>query len=172
MRRQMEIILKQEQRQAMQYGNIKRMSVKEHNERVRFDYNLIDQYIPGNGFKRIYPCDPGQAGLASNGDDLEEFYNKLEKSAATVWKKQVGMVQKKDFNIHEKIISKKKKRKNTKNLLTSMTSHIKKDHPSMLEPEEEAEDDEQELEQVEEESSSKFKNGRRDSAMSVRREPP
>jgi hypothetical protein len=38
----MEGILKQEQRQAMQYGNIKRMSVKEHNERVRFDYNLIE----------------------------------------------------------------------------------------------------------------------------------
>ena len=127
----------------MQYGNIKRMSVKEHNERVRFDYNLIDMYIPNNGFKRIYPCEPGQAGVASNGDDLEEFYNKLEKCAQTVWKKQVGMIQKKDFNIHEKII-KKKKRKATKNLLTSMTSHIKKDQP--LEPEEEAEDDEPELE--------------------------
>ena len=38
----METILKQEQRQAMQFGNIKRMTVKEHNERVKFDHNLID----------------------------------------------------------------------------------------------------------------------------------
>jgi hypothetical protein len=82
------------------------------------------------------------------------------------------MVQKKDFNIHEKISTKKKKRKNTKNLLTSMTSHMKKDQPNMLEPEEEAEDDEPELEQVEEESTSKFKHGRRDSGMSIRREAP
>ena len=86
-RRQMEIILKQEQKMQMQYGNVKRMSVKEHSERVRFDYNLIDKHIPNNGFKRIYPCDPGTAGVASNGDDLEEFYVKLEKSAQTVWKK-------------------------------------------------------------------------------------
>ena len=77
----MEIILKQEQKMQMQYGNIKRMSVKEHNERVRFDYNLMDQYIPNKAFKRIYPCDPGTAGVATNGDDLEEFYAKLEKSA-------------------------------------------------------------------------------------------
>lgn len=65
----------------MQYANIKRMSVKEHNERVKFDYNLIDQHIPNNAFKRIYPVDPGKAGTAANGDDLEEFYVKLEKSA-------------------------------------------------------------------------------------------
>ena len=41
-RRQQDVILKQEQKQAMQYGNVKRMTVKEHSERVRFDYNLID----------------------------------------------------------------------------------------------------------------------------------
>jgi hypothetical protein len=65
----------------MQYGNVKRMSVKEHSERVRFDHNLIDQYIPHNNFKRIYPPDPGCGGLATNGDELEELYVKLEKSA-------------------------------------------------------------------------------------------
>ena len=65
----------------MCYGNIKRMTVKEHNDRVKFDYNLIDQHIPNNAFKRIYPADPGKAGKAENGDDLEEFYIKLEKSA-------------------------------------------------------------------------------------------
>ena len=145
------------------------MSVKEHNERVRFDYNLIDQYIPNNSFKRIYPCDPGTAGVASNGDDLEEFSVKLEKSAQTVWKKQVGMIQKKDTqNIHEKIIKKTKGKRKTKNLLTSMTTHMKKEGEQEQEPEEEAEDGEPELSQVEEEegTKSKFKVGRRDSAMS------
>jgi hypothetical protein len=87
----------------MQYGNVKRMTVKEHSERVRFDHHLIDQYVPESGFKRIYPVDPGTGGLANNGDELEEFYVKLEKCAQTVWKKQVGMIQKNpgNPNIHE-----------------------------------------------------------------------
>ena len=115
-----------EQKQAMQYGNVKRMTVKEHSERVRFDHNLIDQYIPNNNFKRIYPLDPGCGGLAPNGDELEELYVKLEKSAQTVWKKQVGMIQNKNTNpnVHENV-KKKKRRKNQKGILTSMTSHIK-----------------------------------------------
>jgi len=38
------------------------------------------------------------------------------------------MIQKKDTqNIHEKDKKKKQKRKTTKNLLTSMTTHIKKE---------------------------------------------
>jgi hypothetical protein len=48
-----------------------------------------------------------------------------------------------------------------------MTTHIKKDCGQEQEPEENAEDGEPELSQVEEEESkSKFKVGRRDSAMS------
>jgi hypothetical protein len=48
------------------------------------------------------------------------------------------------------VVKYKKKRKVTKNMLTSMTSHVKKD----LDPEEEAEDhDAEELEQVHEEIS-------------------
>jgi hypothetical protein len=43
----------------MQFGNIKRMTVKEHCERIRFDHNLIERYVPNNGFKRIFPIDPG-----------------------------------------------------------------------------------------------------------------
>ena len=70
-------------------------------------------------FKRIYPLDPGTGGS----DDLEDVYAKLERTSNTIWKKSVGMIQKKEINpnIHEK----KKKRKNKKGLLTSMTSHIK-----------------------------------------------
>lgn len=79
----------------MQYGNMKRMTAVEHCGRVKFDYNLIEQYIADNQFKRIFPLDPGTGGFASNGDELEEVYKKLEKSANLLWKKQVGMVHKK-----------------------------------------------------------------------------
>lgn len=114
----------------MQYGNVRRMTVKEHCDRVRFDYNLVDQYIPGNKFKRIFPVDPGCGGISVNGEDLEETYAKLEKTSNTIWKKQVGMMNliiDPNPNVHEK----KKKRKNKKGLLTSMTSHIKKDNSKL-----------------------------------------
>ena len=66
---------------------MRRMTVKEHSERVRFDHNLVDKHIRGNKFKRIYPIDPGMAGIAANGEDLFEVYAKLEKCSQTVWKK-------------------------------------------------------------------------------------
>ena len=71
----------------MQFGNIKRMTAAEHCQRVKFDYNLIDAYIPNCGFRRIYPLDPNTTNTASNGDDLDEIYTKLEKAAQVVWKK-------------------------------------------------------------------------------------
>ena len=77
---------------AMQYASSKRMTAKEHNQRVRFDHYLIEQYIPNNKFKRIFPLCPGTGGFAANGDDLEEIYVKLEKTSNTLWKKQVGMI--------------------------------------------------------------------------------
>jgi len=72
------------------------MTAAEHCQRVKFDYNLIEAHIPSCGFKRIYPLDPGVSHQASNGDDLDEIYNKLEKAAQILWKKQAGMVQKKE----------------------------------------------------------------------------
>ena len=38
----LDMVIKGEQRLAMQYGNVRRMTVKEHSERVRFDHHLID----------------------------------------------------------------------------------------------------------------------------------
>lgn len=139
-RRQLDVILKQEQKFALQYGNVRRMTVKEHSERVRFDHYLIDSYIPNNKFKRIFPLDPGAGSYSCNGDDLDETYAKLLKTSNTIWKKQVGMIQKKEVNpnIHE--TKKCKKRKNKKNLLTSMTSHIKKGGPGDQDVEEDQEE--------------------------------
>ena len=105
------------------------MTVREHSERVRFDNTLVDQYIPKNRFRRIFPLDPGCGELAANGEELEEVYAKLEKVSKQVWKKSVGMVSKKDTNPNVHAEQKKKKRKNRKNLLTSMTTHIKPKNP-------------------------------------------
>ena len=63
----------------MAYGNVKRMTAQEHCQRVRFDCNLVDTYMPNSGFKRIYPLDPGSGGFAANGDELEDLYAKMEK---------------------------------------------------------------------------------------------
>lgn len=53
----MDVILKQENKLAMQQRNQRRMTVKEFSERLSFDYNLIDEHIPNNKFKRIFPLD-------------------------------------------------------------------------------------------------------------------
>ena len=162
------------------------MTVKEHSERVRFDHNLIQQYIPGNKYKRIFPVDPGCGGFATNGDELEEIYVKLEKCATNVWKKQVGMIQKKEFNpnIHDQD-KKKKRKKGKKGVLTSMTSHIvDKNAKNQLEQQdiyddqeegpEDGIDEDDNLGEIEEEGQdyqrqglgSSYSKNRRDSAMS------
>lgn len=79
---------------------IRRMTVKEHCDRVRFDTNLIEQYIPNNKFKKIYPIDSGCGGISSSGDDLEETYLKIEKAATHIWKLQCGMIKKVEKNPH------------------------------------------------------------------------
>lgn len=68
-----------------------------------------------------------------------------------MWKKQVGTATKKDIAGSQEKVVKKKKRKNCKNLLTSMTSHIPDKKGQIVdenENEEEAEDGE--LDQIEE----------------------
>ena len=79
------------------------MTVKEHCEWIRFDYNLIERYVPNNGFKRIFPIDPGCGEITDAGEDMEDIYVKLEKTSQIIWKKLVGMNQKKEVNpnIHE-----------------------------------------------------------------------
>lgn len=123
-RRQMEEVLKKEKMQ-IQRGNIRRMTAQEHSQRVKFDYNLIDAYIPCCGYKRIYPLDPDIPMYSSTGEELQEVYNKMEKVAQTVWKKNVGMVSNKDKQPPDEGQKKKKRGKNKRHLLTSMTFRIK-----------------------------------------------
>ena len=91
----MDNVLKQEARNALVMGANRRMTARVHCERVRFDHNLVDKYVPNNKFRRIFPLDPGSGARADNGDDLDEFYYKLEKISTVIWKKNVGMIEKK-----------------------------------------------------------------------------
>ena len=65
----------------MCFGNIKRMTVKEHCERIKFDHNLIERYVPYNGFKKIFPIDPWCGEITDAGEDMEDVYVKLEKTS-------------------------------------------------------------------------------------------
>jgi len=56
------------------------MTVKEHCERIRLDHNLIERYVPNNGFKKIFPIDPGCGEITDAGEDMEDFYIRLEKT--------------------------------------------------------------------------------------------
>ena len=71
------------------------MTAREHSERVRFDHHLVDKYVPNNKFRRIFPLDPGSGLRADNGDELDDLYVKLAKVSVVLWKKQVGMIEKK-----------------------------------------------------------------------------
>ena len=62
-------------------GKQRRMTAAEHQERVRFDHNLVDKYIPNNKFRRIYPLEVNSGLKAENGDELDELYPKLEKAS-------------------------------------------------------------------------------------------
>ena len=136
------------------YGK-KRMSAQEHMQRVKFDYTLVDAHIPGNKFNRIYPVDPGRGGYSANGDDLEDFYIKLEKMSTLLWKKGAGLIAKKEPQPPKE---KKKKGKSKRHLLTSMTYHIKKTGTDQddIEEEEPPEDGEEPaLGEIQEEEKSK-----------------
>jgi hypothetical protein len=142
--------------------------------RVRFDHTLVEQYVPNNKYKRIYPLDPGRGGSAANGDDLEEVYAKLEKCANIMWRKQVGTITKKEKDQHNNPEKKlKKKGKNKKHLLTSMTSHIidktkEQEEDDENDQEEDPEDGYEALDEIKEQNGERLNSrqsikGRRDS---------
>lgn len=113
------------------------MTAREHCERVRFDFSLVDRYIPNNKFKRIYPFDGSMAGVAENGDDLGDLYNKLQKSSTIIWKKIAGMNNGKQEE--KKVVRRKTRRIVTKEGLEVTKKKSKKVTEAV---DEQAEDDE------------------------------
>jgi hypothetical protein len=52
-------------------GGQKRLTTKEHSDRVRFDPTTVKQKLPNNGFRLVYPKD-------APGDD-PMLYEKIQK---------------------------------------------------------------------------------------------
>lgn len=63
---------------------VKRMTAKEHCDRVRFDPTLVEKRLPENGFRLVYPKE-------APGDD-PALYEKITKKANDMWKKTTGTV--------------------------------------------------------------------------------
>ena len=78
--------MKREAHQAMASGTQKRLTAKEHADRVRFDPRLVQQRLPGNGFRLIYPKE-------APGDD-PNLYSKIQHKADVMWRKMTGTVVK------------------------------------------------------------------------------
>lgn len=68
-------------------GCFKRLTVKEHLERVRFDPSQVAKLDPSNGFRLIFPMNGGSAG------DDDTKYDKFLKKANDIWQVTTGTVR-------------------------------------------------------------------------------
>jgi hypothetical protein len=62
----------------------KRLTAKEHSDRVRFDATTVKQKLPRNGFRLVFPRDE----LA----DDAAMYERIQKKTGDNWKKATGTV--------------------------------------------------------------------------------
>jgi len=73
--------MRAEQKSAMLSGGFfKRLTVREHLDRVRFDAASVAKADPGNGFRLIFPNDEGK-------------YDKFLKKASDIWQVTTGTVR-------------------------------------------------------------------------------
>jgi hypothetical protein len=61
----------------MQQGSYKRIGVKEHSDRVRFDPKQVAKLDPANRFRLIYP--------KPEGDDSADQYEMFQRKANLIW---------------------------------------------------------------------------------------
>jgi hypothetical protein len=71
-RKSKEAEIRAERKAQEQQGVYKRMSAKEHCDRVKFDPKKVATHLPDSGFKLIYPCE-------------EDLYIKIQKKATEMW---------------------------------------------------------------------------------------
>ena len=100
--------MKQEMKQQIQQNAYKRLSAKEHSDRVRFDPNQAIEKIKGNKYKLIYPKDAPGADPA--------LYEKMQEKATKIWKAATGTYNpqkpsQKDAEEKDKAAKPKKKKK-------------------------------------------------------------
>lgn len=95
-RKKVNIEMKIEQKQALQQGGAyKRLTVKEHCDRVRFDPTKVARLLPGNMFKLIYPR-----------EDMS-LYEKFQRKANEIWQITTGTLKQSQVIKKKKVIKKK-----------------------------------------------------------------
>ena len=77
--------MRQEDLVALKAGCPRRLTAKEHCDRVRFDHNLVKKRIPNNKYDLIYPKE-------APGED-PDLYLKLYKKADEIWKMSTGTMK-------------------------------------------------------------------------------
>lgn len=106
-RKEKETQIQNKKKQQEITGTYKRMSAKEHCDKVKFDPMTVAQKLPSSGFSLIYPKD-------TPGDD-PDLYLKIHKKAHNLWKLATGTVTKKrPGDIDEKQKKKKPRKKKHK----------------------------------------------------------
>eukprot|EP00347_Sterkiella_histriomuscorum_P024455 403331059 len=90
-------------RQSLQQGCFKRLSVKEHVDRVRFDPSTVANLNPQNKFKLIYPK---PSGTSSDNDD----YEKYQRKANEIWQLTTGTMKQPNLTQVQTATEKKKKK--------------------------------------------------------------
>lgn len=103
--------LKAEQKVAIAAGGFyKRLTVKEHLERVKFNPHIVERMDPSNGFKLIFPRAEGE-------DDTK--YDKYLRKAHEIWQVTTGTLKTCDVKASNNSGIPKKKKKPKKKLTTT-----------------------------------------------------
>ena len=103
--------LKAEQKAAIAAGGFyKRLTVKEHLERVKFNPHIVERMDPSNGFRLIFPRAEGE-------DDTK--YDKYLRKAHEIWQVTTGTLKTCDVKASNNSGIPKKKKKPKKKLATT-----------------------------------------------------
>ncbi|TNV73845.1 hypothetical protein FGO68_gene12866 [Halteria grandinella] len=101
--------LRAEQKSAMQSGGFfKRLTVREHLDRVRFDPSTVAKNDPGNGFRLVYPT-----------DESGSRYDKFLRKASDIWQVTTGTVRASQVQ-QQQVVKKKKRLKKKKEVNTEL----------------------------------------------------
>jgi hypothetical protein len=105
--------MRSEQKAAMLAGGFfKRLTVREHLERVRFDPTSLSKLDPSNGFKLIFPRDPALS------DDNSYKYERFLRKANDIWQVTTGTVRASQLQnqSHHPLVRRKKRLKKKKDV--------------------------------------------------------
>lgn len=112
-------------------GQYKRLTVREHIDRVRFDPTQVEKLLPDNGFKLIFPRAE---------DDTK--YEKFQRKAHEIWQVTTGTVRVSNLQSSSAQAAPKKKKKPKKKPTTASAAQAAPClDPTLAEGGDEGEDD-------------------------------